>query len=192
MNTLPTHIFFTGVPGSRWSGIAQTLELLAGINTSDHSESRRYSHAGFGGHSGVYFGEGMEFPASLTTLDTSAWQKRGGCKIVKSHDWAYNLNSIKQMYSNVWIMLVYRPDKASFDWWKEAGGFDIAYPSYAWYENDEKMMAEIKKQNECILEFAEKHKANWAQFDSLWIRENFDQFVSIEKVWSDITVALIK
>ena len=34
---LPDRLFFTGVPGSRWSGISQNLELLDGINTSDQN-----------------------------------------------------------------------------------------------------------------------------------------------------------
>jgi len=37
---LPNRLFFTGVPGSRWSGISQNLELLDGVNTSDQNFER--------------------------------------------------------------------------------------------------------------------------------------------------------
>ena len=62
---LPNRLFFTGVPGSRWSGIAQTLEQLNGFNTSDRTPEREFSHNGFSGHKGAYFGQGMELEAHL-------------------------------------------------------------------------------------------------------------------------------
>jgi hypothetical protein len=60
---LPNRIFLTGVPGSRWSGIAQTLESLNGFNTGDRTPAREFSHSGFTGHKGAYFGKGMEYEA---------------------------------------------------------------------------------------------------------------------------------
>ena len=35
---LPEYIFFTGVPGSRWSGIAQEIKSQPGYNTTDRAE----------------------------------------------------------------------------------------------------------------------------------------------------------
>ena len=52
---LPKRIFFTGVPGSKWSGIAQTIEALDGFNTTDRWNHREYKHSGFSGHVGAYF-----------------------------------------------------------------------------------------------------------------------------------------
>ena len=40
--TLPRNLFFTGVPGSKWSGIAQVLESMPNVNTSDHTKQRAY------------------------------------------------------------------------------------------------------------------------------------------------------
>jgi hypothetical protein len=57
---LPNHIFFTGAPGSRWSGIAQTIETLPGFNVSDRNPRREYAHNTYSGHKGAYFGHGME------------------------------------------------------------------------------------------------------------------------------------
>ena len=36
---LPNRLFFTGVPGSRWSGISQNLELLDGVGDGAHDGS---------------------------------------------------------------------------------------------------------------------------------------------------------
>ena len=96
---LPKHIFFTGVPGSKWSGIGQVIEELNSFNTSDRTTQRLYTHNGFTGHKGAYFGRLMEFEASLNThyLD-SAWTLQGGTKLVKSHDWAYCLDKIKLLF----------------------------------------------------------------------------------------------
>ena len=58
-------IFFCGVPGSRWSGIAQEIKARPGYNTSDRAEHRKYEHGKFSGHIDAYFGTGMEFEPSL-------------------------------------------------------------------------------------------------------------------------------
>jgi hypothetical protein len=88
---LPQRIFFTGVPGSRWSGIAQSLESIPGFNTTDRTYERQYVHGGFTGHKGAYFGRLMEFDAKLDAeYLEQAWVKSHGTKLIKSHDWAYS------------------------------------------------------------------------------------------------------
>ena len=190
---LPNHIYYTGVPGSRWSGIAQSIESISGMNTSDRSVAREFNHHGYTGHKGAYFGRGMEFSA-LADSDyvDQAWTEPGGCKLVKSHDWAYKLDYIKQFCTDDWIMLVYRPDMASYAWWHEVGGFNIKYPNYDVYENSVGMLAEITKQNAKILEFAMINNCKWEYFTSGWIKENFDADISVTNVWPDILVTLIK
>lgn len=37
---------------------AQTLESLTGFNTSDRTPAREFTHSGFTGHKGAYFGKG--------------------------------------------------------------------------------------------------------------------------------------
>jgi hypothetical protein len=190
---LPNKIFLTGVPGSRWSGIAQTLESLNGFNISDRTPTREFSHNGFSGHKGAYFGQGMEFGPHLNPeyID-SAWSTESGCKIVKSHDWAYKLQSIHEVFPNDWIMLVYRPDMASYAWWHEAGGFNIKYPNYAAYKNSATMLGKIAEQNECILKFASEHNLTWNYFTSKWIEQNFKQNGEVRQSWPDILVTLLK
>ncbi len=41
---LPKRIFFTGVPGSRWTMICQHLEGIPGMDTSDRQPHRGYVH----------------------------------------------------------------------------------------------------------------------------------------------------
>ena len=192
--TLPQRIFFTGVPGSRWSGIAQTLESMPYFNTSDRTSQREYLHKGFSGHKGVYFGRQMEFEATLDAdYINQAWAPKSvGTKLVKSHDWAYCLDQIKSTFPNDWIMLVYRDNAASFKWWKEAGGWDIKYPSYIAYQNDVIMTREIEWQNSAIIQFAKQQGLLWDNFNSTWIKEHFDMDVKIERTWSDIFVTILK
>jgi hypothetical protein len=191
--TLPQRIFFTGVPGSRWSGIAQTIESIPGFNTTDRTHERQYLHGSFTGHKGAYFGRLMEFEAKLDAdYLEQAWIKKQGTKLIKSHDWAYSLDKIKQAFPNDWIMLVYRDNSASFDWWKEAGGFNIQYPSYKSYKNDEVMMREISWQNSAIKDFAKEQNLQWDKFDSTWIKQHFDMDIKVERTWPDIFVTILK
>lgn len=193
MMKTPDRIFFTGAPGSRWSGIAQTLESLKGFNTSDRLPSRSYIHNGFTGHKGAYFGRLMEFEAKLDAdYIQSAWTQPGGTCLVKSHDWAYSLDKIKAKFPKDWIVLVHRPDASSFDWWKSAGGFDISYPSYAAYQNDLIMQREIHWQNQAILKFAEQQSLVWSKFTSEWISEHFGQAVAEVRAADDIRVSILK
>ena len=191
--TLPNRIFLTGVPGSRWSGIAQALESMPGFNTSDRTATRTYTHNNFSGHQGAYFGTGMELDPILDSSHIDqAWAENTGTRIVKSHEWAYQLADIKQQFPNDWIMLVYRPDMPSYAWWHQAGGFDIKYPCYNWYQNSSVMLGKIAEQNQLILEYAHGHNATWNYFTSQWIAENFNYTMEIKKSWSDILVTLLR
>jgi hypothetical protein len=189
---LPNRIFFTGVPGSRWSGIAQTLEKMSGMNTSDRTPEREYDHHSYTGHKGAYFGPGMEFEPILdSNYIDRAWTEPQGCRLVKSHEWSYYLGEIRQKFPDDWIMMVYRPDMSSYAWWHEAGGFQIKYPNYTSYQNSGMMLSEIMKQNSCILEFGMLNKCKWEYFTTEWIFNNFGQSIKVNKTFSDILVTLI-
>jgi hypothetical protein len=194
--TLPKRIYFTGVPGSRWSGIAQILESLPGFNTSDRTSERDYSHHAYSGHKGAYFGEGMEFEANCSFTDQAWVRPESGCMIVKSHDWANDLDGIRIYRADKhsdWIMLVYRPDLTSNAWWHEAGGFKITYPNYSWYKDSATMLYEIQKQNKAILEFAYDNNLQWNRFDNQWIKDTFGLNYHGEiPAWKDILVTVYK
>ena len=189
---LPEHLFFTGVPGSHWSAIAQDIETIPGINTSDHAADREYSPGTYTGHKGAYFGESMEFESRLNLFYiNSAWQTAGGTKIVKSHEWAYKLPMIKQLFPEAWIMLVYRPDMSSYAWWHEAGGFKIKYPNYDSYKDSTTMLGEITKQNQAILEFGYANDVTWSHYNTRWLQQEFGCGTS-RKQPTDILVTIIK
>jgi len=190
---LPSKLFFTGVPGSKWSGIAQILEQDSVFNTSDRTTDRQYEHHAYTGHKGAYFGAGMELPADLdNNLIDSAWESDNGCKIVKSHDWATKLIKVKKAFPIDWIMLVYRPDLISYAWWHEAGGFQIKYPDYGWYGDSIGMLSEITRQNKMILDFAYKFNAKWEYFTEEWIQEQFGIEIKNVPQYNDILVTVIK
>ena len=193
---LPERIFFTGVPGSRWSGIAQILESLPGFNTSDRTAERSYQHHSYSGHVGAYFGWGMEFDPILRWVGNShidqAWSEPGGCRLVKSHQWPDKFDEIEQLYPNDWIMMVYRPDMASYAWWHEAGGLQIKYPSYKWYQDEADMLHEISRNNKLMLKYAYQRKATWNYFTSDWVLETFGGSVDIPATFPDILVTVIK
>jgi hypothetical protein len=186
--TLPNRIFFTGVPGSRWSGIAQTLEQLPGMNTTDRTPEREYTHHQYSGHKGAYFGRGMEFPADPTQVD-QAWTEQEGCQLVKSHEW---IDHVEELPKEDWKLLVYRPDQTSFAWWHEAGGFQIGYPNYSAYKNSANMLAEIIRTNQLILEYSCINNCSWNYFTTEWIEKSFDMTIDVPNVWPDILVTLIK
>jgi hypothetical protein len=190
---LPDRIFFTGVPGSRWSSIAQILEIHPDFNTSDRTDWREYNNNTFSGHKGAYFGRGMEFEPTLDSeVIDSAHIRRGGTRIIKSHDWAYMLDDIKAEYEDDWIMLVYRPDLPSYAWWHQAGGFNIPYPDYTEYENSVTMLHEISAQNDAILKFAAKHNAQWSHFNKQFIGRHFYFDCDVDFPHYDILVTIIK
>ena len=161
--TIPNRIFLTGVPGSRWSGIAQEIEQDPRFNTTDRTPDREYTHGEFSGHVGAYFGTGMEFPAILDTKNLDRPYTGNSTKLHKSHEWARVLDDIVEQYPHAGIVLIYRNDEASLDWWLEAGGFGITYPNYEFYCDATGMWEQIEKQNKLILDFAQKHMLQWIQ-----------------------------
>jgi len=161
--SLPKYVFFTGVPGSRWSGIAQKIKENPQYDTSDRAPHRVYNHGEFSGHKDAYFGTGMEFDTSLDETNLLAPFSGAGTKLLMSHEWPYHFKAIMERYPDAWITLIYRNDVASMEWWLQAGGFDIAYPNYDWYETDYLMTKRIEEQNNLILDFGREHSVQWVQ-----------------------------
>jgi len=81
-----------------------------------------------------------------------------GKRIIKSHTFSYDLDKLKEY--GYPIVFVYRPDYECYRWWQQAGGFNIKYPSYEWYENLEGMWWHIQEQNNEIMDFIKKNEKN--------------------------------
>lgn len=167
---LPEYIFFTGVPGSRWSGIAQDIKSSGDYDCTDRADHRVYTHEStgegvnnFSGHCDSYFGTGMEFDCNLDKSNLDAPFSGQGTKLLMSHEWPYYFNEIIERYPDAWIQLVYRDTFKCFDWWKLCGGWDISYPNYDWYVDDTGMRREIKEQSKLMIDLANKHKLLWSK-----------------------------
>lgn len=189
----PKYIFFTGAPGSAWSVTAKTLETIPLFNTSDRSVTRQYRSPNGANHNGIYYGESMELQAKLDAdyLDT-AWQTTDGTRLIKSHEWAFQLDDIETKFPGQWIMLVVRPDDACSKSWFDSGGFSITYPNYQSYADVDTMNRSIADINTCITAFADKHQVKFEKFDSSWIERNFLACVSVPQLPIDLRVALIR
>ena len=90
---LPEYIFFTGVPGSRWSAVAQDIKSSGDYDCTDRADHRVYTHEGtgegvsnFSGHCDSYFGTGMEFDTSLEESNLLAPFSGIGTKLLMSHE----------------------------------------------------------------------------------------------------------
>ena len=107
-------VFFTGVPGSRWSGVEfQRLKKELGYNTTDRAPHRVYSHGEYGGHVDSYFGTGMEFNTNLDYDNlTAPFKDKTGTMLLMSHEWVYHFDEIMRRYPDALIQLVYRPDES--------------------------------------------------------------------------------
>ena len=186
--------FFTGAPGSRWSGIAQIIEDAGRFDITDRNEDREYSHGLFTGHKGVYFGKQMECEAILSIELLDSFFDSSGPRLIKSHDWAYNLEDVKQFCNKHGdrLILVYRYSLTCLEWWLEAGGFSISYPNYEWYENEDKMFLEIVRQNKAILDFVNSHNLTLVTFDNTWIKNNFvvDKEYDVSN-FTDVSIAIL-
>lgn len=190
---LPKRIFFSGVPGSRWSGVAQLLESIPGFNISDRTPERTFTFPPYSDHLGAYFGSGMEFSLNLdpSNID-SAHTDFSGCRLIKAHEWSYHLDEIKQRYPEDWIVLVYRPDVISFAWWNGAGGFNITYPRYQAFGDATNMMCEIAKMNQAILKFSYQQNATWNHLTPQWVWDNFGVEREVDHKFSDMLITIIK
>jgi hypothetical protein len=73
--------------------------------------------------------------------------------MIKSHWFAYNLDTITKYFPKAKIILVWAPDESCFDWWSHLGGWNIAFPVYTWYNDDDRMQRQIRLENAFILKF---------------------------------------
>ena len=168
------YIFVVGAPGSRWSGVANSIYYSEQIDQSDDRPERTYFNpksppkAKQLMHRGAYFDPGMEFGNELENFDSlskqdlekifdAPFQGSDRIRIIKSHVLSLHLEKLCKMFTDP-IVLVYRHDEDCYDWWKEAGGWEITYPNYKWYKDDDTIKSQIVLQNQCIRNFVIRHK----------------------------------
>jgi len=144
-----SYILFTGAPGSKWSSVAENIYRSPDVDRSDSTSERAYKKDVVK-HQGAYFDPGMEFDNGREHWDRPF--SGTGRRIIKSHTFAHQLQELKSLGHP--IVMVYRGHLECYDWWMQAGGFDITYPNYRnYYKDSDTMWAEIKRQNKDIKAF---------------------------------------
>mgnify|MGYP003116844972 FL=1 len=168
------YIFVVGAPGSRWSGVAKSIYYSDQIDQSDDTPERTYFNPNSPAkakqlmHRGAYFDPGMEFGNELEDFDSlskedlekifdAPFQGSDKIRIIKSHVLCYHVEKLSKMFGDP-IVLVYRHDEDCFNWWKQAGGWDITYPNYKWYKDDATMKQQIALQNQAVRKFVYENK----------------------------------
>jgi hypothetical protein len=53
-----------------------------------------------------------------------------GIKVIKCHDFSYQLDFLSETWPECPIIMCHRPMEISYDWWMHIGGPNITYPSY--------------------------------------------------------------
>jgi len=159
------YIFVAGAPGSKWSSVVKNIYWSTDVDHTDYSEARTYWHDAPGQlelmHTGAYFDPGMEFDLpedieshsreQLEKIFDSAFSGQG-IRIIKSHMFSIHIDFIRRTWPDCAIVLVHRDDDACLGWWVKCGHFDITYPSYDYYFQDFKTMAQrIKQENSGII-----------------------------------------
>ena len=147
------YILFTGAPGSKWSSVAENIYQSPDIDRSDSTSARAYKKDVVK-HRGAYFDPGMEFDNSRENWNIPF--SGTGRRIIKSHTFAHQLDELKILGHP--IVMVYRSHLECYDWWMQAGGFDITYPNYRdYYKDSNTIWLEIKKQNINIKAFIQRN-----------------------------------
>ena len=160
------YIFVVGAPGSKWSSVCKNIYFSSGIDRSDYSESRLYTHHANGQgklmHIGAYFDPGMEFGDFFDKITNYSKEQceaefdrpfsGTGIRIIKSHVLAHHIEFLKEHWPECPVVMVHRPSDACLGWWVRCGHFDIKYPNYQYYENLEIMAGHIDRQNGAIIE----------------------------------------
>jgi len=154
-------ILAMGAPGSRWSGSIRCIQSQTDINTSDERPELTYDGE-MGWHRGAYWGpnhtqghnfdrlDNMDYSECLTEFKRPFTDWNTGIKIIKSHWFSYHIPQLREWFPKAKLIAFYMPDDFCFDWWHKVGGWNITYPHYEWYENDERMRLQIEIENACI------------------------------------------
>lgn len=176
-------ILVTGAPGSRWSGFCRALSAHPNINLSDHKTEYNYSKIintdtglkKFSSHIGAYWGPYHDQGHNFDRLDQMSkdtvvqefkkpfrnWEY--GYKIIKSHWFSYHLPILRDMFPKAIIIGIHVSDTECFKWWHKVGGWNISYPHYDWYQDDNKLLKQISIENKNI----KKYFNNLKQYNTL-------------------------
>jgi hypothetical protein len=208
MNNL---VWFTGAPGSKWSGTANILQAIQQLNfnTSDRTPEREYTHTGPTTlarsitHTGVYFGPGHDVgehwgrlalldPAAIVREINKEWTDNSyGRLLVKSHFLSHHLDFISETFPDDPIIMIFRPDQKCEQGWFGAGGWNISYPNYRpYYKDDDTMKSMIAEHNKLMLNFCKNKNIIPQKFTRSFLKETFNWTINdiadtVHREWVD-------
>lgn len=211
MNNTEQLVWFTGAPGSKWSGTGNILQAIPCLrfNTTDRSPEREYTHTGPTElarsitHTGVYFGPGHGVgehwdrfdrldPVSVEREVRKEWKDPStGRLLVKSHFLSHYLNFIAKTWPTNPIIMVFRPNEKCEQGWFGAGGWKISYPDYLpFYKNDDTMKTMITEHNKLMLVFCKKKNIIPQKFNRNFLKDTFNWTIDdisdiIQREWVD-------
>lgn len=196
MNNLGNRlVWFTGAPGSKWSGsgnILQSIEKL-NFNITDRTPEREYTHTGPTPlavgitHTGVYFGPGHGYgeefhninlldPAIVEADIAKEWTDPSyGKLLVKSHFFSHNLDYIADTWPDNPIIMIIRPDITCEIGWFGAGGWNITYPNYCpYYKDDDTMKKMIAEHNSKMINFCNSRDVKIELLTADYLKSTFN------------------
>jgi len=182
-------IFFTGAPGSKWSATAHILShnKILPINTSDYADDRVYAHPRPSWnvkHLGAYWGPGFGWGDKFDKIDQLSkdeiiaeidkpyadkrWDKY---RIIKCHQFANNLDFIRETFPESKIMIVLRPNAVCANAWIDAGGWNITYPVYKpYYKDNDTLRVKVSEELQNAKGFITQHNLEMQVItDSYWL-----------------------
>lgn len=193
-------VFFTGAPGSKWSGSANVLQSIKSLNfnITDRSPEREYTHTGPTPlarsitHTGVYFGPGHGFgedfhnihllnPMVVEDTIRNEWKDPSyGKLLVKSHFFSHNLDYIAETWPENVIIMILRPNTKCEQGWFGAGGWNISYPDYRpYYKDDDTMKAMIAEHNDKIIDFCNRKGVTIEPLTAEYLKRTFNWSVEL-------------
>jgi len=201
------YIFVAGAPGSKWSSVVKNIYYSPSIDRSDSSQARQYYHDTTGQsspmHLGAYWDPGMEFDIpedcsgmSKTTAESIFDQPFSGVgtRIIKSHVFCLpsNIEWLRHTWPGYPIVLVYRDTDACIGWWYRCGGWDIDYPNYhAYYQNNANLVRQVQRQNAGIL-VARSSATARAVENNRHLCKILDIYTAPDVYWQDYAAADIE
>lgn len=201
--SLYKYVFLAGAPGSAWSRVAMSVYGSDSFDHSDSAEHRTHSFINDRNqleksfHHGAYFGPDQEFGKKFNDLRSLSLDEIEnefnapfsgiGTKLIKCHDFSYQLDFISENWPDCPIIVCHRPTDVCYDWWLYVGGTEVKYPSYESLKTGDPIEY-IGRCNTGIEAFIEKSKPKLVR-DSMDMCEHLEiDFVKKVYLYHDVDV----
>lgn len=189
-------IWFTGIPGSKWSGIDIQMRLVLPSDRTDETPDRIFYHRANrpgdpnNGHRGSYWGPGMGCGEDWTDFNHMSKEQilqdiddvftGDGYRIIKSHFFArkFNLEYIWNNFPGDYIVLCYKEPQSSFAWWSNVMDFSEGhFPDYRpGYTDYNTMRSLLWTESVKITDFAIKKGIQFKEYNPVTAFEDIEGY----------------